>query len=88
MGSTALRRTVFVGDDRWHHKPLYPEIVTRVRETGLAGATVLHGGEGYGASSFVHTDRLRDVADGLPVAEGTTGIDEVEVLRYQGKQPS
>ena len=65
----ALRLTVFVGaDDRWHHKPLYHEIVTRARAAGLAGATVLRGCEGFGASSLVHTDRLLDLADDLPVA--------------------
>jgi PII-like signaling protein len=65
----ALRLTVLVGeDDRWNHKPLYHEIVVRARQAGLAGATVLHGCEGYGASSLVHTDRLLDLADNLPIA--------------------
>lgn len=65
----ALRLTVFVGqDDYWHHKPLYHEIVARARAAGLAGATVLHGCEGYGASTRVHTDRLLDLAEDLPIA--------------------
>jgi PII-like signaling protein len=65
----ALRLTVLVGiDDRWHHTPLHHEIVRRAREAGLAGATVLHGCEGYGVSSLVHTDRLLDLADDLPAA--------------------
>ncbi|MPZ84405.1 MAG: DUF190 domain-containing protein [Actinophytocola sp.] len=65
----ALRLTIFIGDDdRWHHQPLHHEIVTRARDAGLAGATVLHGCEGYGAASVVHTDRLLDLADDLPIA--------------------
>jgi uncharacterized protein len=65
----ALRLTIFIGDDdRWHHTPLHHEIVTRARAAGLAGATVLHGCEGYGASTLVHTDRLLDLADNLPIA--------------------
>jgi PII-like signaling protein len=64
----ASRLTVFVGaDDRWRHKPLYHEIVRRAREAGLAGATVLRGCEGFGTSSLVHTDRLLDLAEDLPV---------------------
>lgn len=64
----ALRLTIFVGaDDRWHHTPLHHEIVTRARDAGLAGATVLPGCEGYGSSALVHTDRLLDLADGLPL---------------------
>ena len=65
---SALRLTVLTGTDvRVRNQPLYHEIVTRARAAGLAGATVLRGCEGYGASGFVHTDRLLDAADDLPV---------------------
>ena len=64
----ALRLSIFVGeDDTWHHKPVYHEIVKRAREAGLAGATVLHGCEGYGASSVIHTNRILDLTEDLPV---------------------
>lgn len=64
----ALRLTVFVGDsDTWHHKPLYTEIVHRAHAAGLAGATVLHGVEGYGASNHIHTTRLLSLSEDLPV---------------------
>jgi hypothetical protein len=63
-----MRLTVLTGsDDRHQHRPLHHEIVSRARAAGLAGATVLRGCEGYGASGFVHTDRLLDAADNLPV---------------------
>lgn len=65
----ALRLTIFLGeDDHWHNRPLYHEIVTRAREAGIAGATVLRGHEGFGASSRIHTTRLLDLADDLPIA--------------------
>ena len=68
LEESATRLTIFVGaDDQWHHKPLYTEIVHRAHERGLAGASVLHGVEGYGASSLIHTDRILDLADNLPV---------------------
>jgi uncharacterized protein len=110
LAGHALRLSVFVGeDDVWQHKPLYHEIVRRARDAGLAGATVLRGCEGYGASTLIHTTRLLDLADNLPivviiidaearvraflsrlddlVADGMVLLDEVEVLRYEGKQP-
>jgi PII-like signaling protein len=60
--------SIFVGDsDTWHHKPLYAEIVHRAHAAGLAGATVLHGVEGYGASNLVHTTRLLSLSEDLPV---------------------
>lgn len=65
----ALRLTVFVGeDDTWHHKPLYHEIVHRAHLAGMAGASVLRGIEGFGASSRIHTTRLLSLSDDLPVA--------------------
>lgn len=65
----ALRMTVFVGEsDTWHHKPLYTEIVHRARKAGLAGATVFHGIEGFGASSIIHTTRLLSFSEDLPAA--------------------
>jgi PII-like signaling protein len=68
LAGYAQRVTILVGeDDRWHHKPLYHEIVTRARAAGLAGATVLRGCEGYGASSLIHTTRLLSLTEDLPI---------------------
>lgn len=73
----AKRLTVFVGEcDRHHHKPLYAEIVHRAHKAGLAGATVLRGIEGFGASQHVHTARLLSLSEDLPVV--IVMIDEPE----------
>ncbi|TNC24128.1 DUF190 domain-containing protein [Amycolatopsis alkalitolerans] len=63
-----LRLSILIDEgDHWHHKPLYAEIVHRAREAGLAGATVIRGIEGYGASSRIHTTHLFRVGDDLPL---------------------
>ena len=65
----ALRLTIFVGEnDQVHHKPLFTEIVHRAHVAGLAGASVFRGCEGYGASSRVHTSRLLNLSEDLPLA--------------------
>jgi uncharacterized protein len=59
---------IFVGEsDRWDGKPLYEAIVRRARATGLAGATVLRGLEGFGAHSRLHTTRILRLSEDLPV---------------------
>jgi len=65
----ARRLTIFIGEsDTWHHRPLYTEIVRRAHEEGLAGASVLRGIEGFGASSRIHTLRLLSLSEDLPLA--------------------
>ena len=59
---------IYIGDsDQWHGKPLYSAIVQRAHDQGLAGATVAHGLEGYGATSRIHTARILQLAEDLPV---------------------
>jgi PII-like signaling protein len=63
----ALRLTILVrANDRWHHRPLYTEIVHRAHREGLAGASVFHGIEGFGRSKTIHTSRILDLSDDLP----------------------
>jgi PII-like signaling protein len=77
---TLLR--IFIGEsDRWHGRPLYEAIVERVREHGLAGATVIRGIEGFGATSRVHTTRILRLSTDLPVVieivDAKERIDEI-----------
>lgn len=59
---------IFIGEsDTWHGKPLYVAIVQRLRELGLAGATVIRGIEGFGAHSHLHTARLLRLSEDLPL---------------------
>lgn len=59
---------VFVGEsDRWEGKPLYEAIIRKVREKGLAGATVVRGMEGFGAHSRIHTTKILRLSEDLPI---------------------
>jgi hypothetical protein len=63
---TLLR--IYIGEsDRWHHHPLYEAIVLKAREVGLAGATVLRGPIGFGASSRLHTAKILRLSEDLPM---------------------
>ena len=73
---------VFIGDsDKFEHKPLYETIVQKVRELGLAGATVLKGSEGFGAHSVVHRTALLEMSSDLPVViEIVDTEDKIKLL--------
>ena len=64
----AMLLRIFVGEsDSWHHKSLHSAIVEEARKQGLAGATVVRGLEGYGASGHIHSARLVDMSPDLPI---------------------
>ena len=60
--------TIYVNStDQWHGQPLYAAIVGLCKERGIAGATVTRCVEGYGGSGHLHTARLLELAENLPV---------------------
>jgi uncharacterized protein len=64
----AVLLRIFVGEDaRFEHRPLYEAIVTKAREMHLAGATVLRGPMGFGHTSQIHTTKILNLAENLPV---------------------
>jgi len=68
LEGTQRRLTIFVGEsDRHGHTPLATEIVHRAHAAGLAGATVIRGVEGFGASNHLHTTRILSLSDDLPM---------------------
>jgi PII-like signaling protein len=59
---------IYVGEsDKWHGKPLSTALVERLREEGIAGATVLRAVEGFGANSLVHTAHILRLSEDLPL---------------------
>jgi PII-like signaling protein len=60
--------TIFVNStDQWHGRPLYTAIVQLCQEKGIAGATVVRCVEGYGSHHHLHTTRLLELSENLPV---------------------
>ena len=64
----ALLLRIFIGeDDKFGTSPLYEAIVLKAREQHLAGATVLRGPMGFGASSRLHTTKILRLSEDLPL---------------------
>jgi uncharacterized protein len=64
----ALLLRIFIGeDDKFGGSPLYEAIVLKAREQQIAGATVLRGPMGFGASSRLHTTKILRLSEDLPL---------------------
>jgi len=75
-GQSKLLR-IFTGEiDKIGHTPLYEAIVKAARAQGIAGATVLRGILSYGASTRLHTARLIDISEDLPIVIEIVDMEE------------
>ncbi|HEU5325999.1 MAG TPA: DUF190 domain-containing protein [Candidatus Limnocylindria bacterium] len=80
LEGTGLLVRIYLGEsDRWHGRPLYQAIVERLRERGLAGATVLRGIEGFGAKQRLHSTRILSLSEDLPIL--IEAVDTEEKIR-------
>lgn len=59
---------IFLGEsDKHDGMPLYEWLVQEARRHGLAGATVLRGIEGFGGHSRIHTAKILQLSEDLPI---------------------
>lgn len=66
-GEAKLLRIFISSTDKFNHQPLYEVIVFTAKQNGLAGATVLKGVMGYGASSAVYSPSYWEITEKVPV---------------------
>jgi PII-like signaling protein len=75
-GERTLMR-IHIGErDKYHGKPLYEAIVLRLRERGFAGATVLRGIMGFGASAGIHSEKVLRLSLDLPLVVECVDTEE------------
>jgi PII-like signaling protein len=76
----ALLVRIYIGEsDHFEGRPLYQAIVERLRERGIAGATVVRGIEGFGAHARLHTARILRLSEDLPIL--VEAVDQEDRLR-------
>ncbi len=64
----AVLLRIFIGEsDKKDGKPLYEQIVLKARDMNLAGATVIRGILGFGADSRLHSSKLLELSQDLPM---------------------
>ena len=73
----SLLRIFVSSTDIIDHQPLYEVITKKAKDEGLAGATVLRGVMGFGASSKIHSAKFWELTEKLPVV--------IEIIDETGK---
>ena len=83
-GQAVLLR-VFVGEsDKLGHMPLYEAIVKQARDADLAGATVLKGVLGFGATARFRTQKILDLSSDLSMVIEIVD-EEKKITSFQSK---
>ncbi|HXX44252.1 MAG TPA: DUF190 domain-containing protein [Candidatus Acidoferrales bacterium] len=75
-GRAKMLRIYFGEDDKWRNQPLYRAIVEKCRELDIAGATVLRGIAGYGASTLIHRAHLLSFSHEAPLMVSVVDSEE------------
>jgi uncharacterized protein len=64
----AERLRIYISStDKFKHSPLYEVIVYEAKRKGIAGATVLKGITGFGASSEIYSNKLWEISEKVPL---------------------
>src|SRR6266700_620788 len=85
----AKKITVYVGEDVHHHgEPLHLAVLNYLFYHGVSGCTVTKGVAGFGADHHLHTARILELSENLPIkiefveAHETPGIlSGVDVIK-------
>jgi uncharacterized protein len=87
LNTTASILKIYVNEKKNKHgKSEHLRILEEAQKFGIVGASVYKGVEGYGRNNVIHTQRIVDVVESLPmfieIIESTEKIDSfVESLR-------
>ena len=77
----ALLRIYISENDTYKGKSAHSQIIEFLRDSGVSGATALHGIEGYGVHSKIHTASILRLAGDLPViVEAVENEDKIRPL--------
>jgi PII-like signaling protein len=64
----AVKVTIYLSDGaKQHHIPVYTSLVDFLFHSGIAGAIVLKGVAGFGATHRLHSAHILEISDHLPI---------------------
>lgn len=82
-----ILRIFISSTDQFRQTPLYEFIVLQAKKEGIAGATVLKGVLGYGASSVIHSNKFWEVTDKVPTVIELIDEEDKILSFYERMRP-
>jgi len=76
MKKEKLLKIYIDSEDKYNGKPLWKVILTKAKENGIAGATVLKAIAGIGSHSEIHTITLLPLSINLPIVIEIVDLEE------------
>lgn len=67
FNDSKLLRVFIEESDHFKGKPLYEYILFKAKELKVGGATILKAVEGYGSDFRVHSSKLLEISEDLPI---------------------
>ncbi len=86
--SATILRIYLSSTDKIQNEILYESIVFKAKDAGLAGATVIKGIFGYGASSVIHSYKFWEISEKLPVVVEIADTEENVLKFYDSIRPT
>ena len=87
--STAVLLRIFISStDKEGITVLYEDIVFKAKKAGIAGATVLKGMLGFGASSVIHSYKFWEVTEKIPLLIQIVDEEEKIMDFYETIRPT
>jgi PII-like signaling protein len=78
QGKCKLLKIYISEDSKYKKHGLYHEIVHRLKDFGIAGVTVSRGIEGYGQDKVLHSSRVLEISQSLPIV--IEAVDEAQKI--------
>jgi uncharacterized protein len=82
-----ILRIFISSTDQFRQTPLHEFIVLQAKKEGIAGATVLKGMLGYGASSVIHSYKFWEVSDKVPTVIELIDEEDKILSFYERMRP-
>lgn len=67
LGSKKILRIYIDNQDKYEDRPLWEEILKKVKENGISGATVFKGAAGIGAHTEIRSFNIFTISQELPI---------------------